>query len=330
MKYILILYIFSITLVGCKSLDPNRVRVYEEVTNQVLKDTLPNLEIGIAGISNSNTIQIWYELIKTPLDSVKGTVIFIEGLEGTAMGWGAYTYQPLLDAGYNVIRLDNRDVGRSTWTQNIDYNLSDMAHDVLTVMNDLSVDAVHLVGQSMGGMIAQEFALTYPEKVLTLTLIYSSGDINDKALKSTSKDFIKAVIAANKEFKEKDVASKIKLELAIMDASNGVLLTQEDLLFVAKRSRFEIEQRKGKNNNAFKTQQKAIMLSGSRYERLTEIKMPTLIVHGEKDPLINIEHGKKLAQYIPHAKTLWVNDYGHNLPIGFSKIVMDKLLEMMK
>lgn len=322
--------ILASVLFSCKSLDSKRMKIYEEITREVLNHPLPNLEMGKAGMATSDNIKIWYELIKSPKGSANGTVIFIEGLEGTAMGWGAYTYQPVLEAGYNVIRMDNRDVGRSTWTKKLDYDLSDMAKDVLAVVNDLNLDSVHLVGQSMGGMIAQEFVLNYPEIVKTLTLVYTSGNINDKSLPGPSEDFIDTIIAANIEYYKDDLASKIKLELATMDASNAVPLEREDLLFVAQRTRYEIEKRKGKNKHASDIQQKAINKSGSRYDRLSEIKVPTLIIHGENDPLINIEHGKKLASFIPHAKTVWVENYGHNLPKGFSKIMITELLDLLK
>jgi len=115
-----------------------------------------------------------------------------------------------------------------------------------------------------------------------------------------------------------------------MDASNVKPLTREDLLFIAQRTGYEIEKRKGKNEKAFEIQERAIEQSGSRYDRLSEIKMPTLIVHGKKDPLIHIEHGKKLASFIPQAKTVWVENYGHNLPKGFSKTITKELIDMIQ
>ena len=326
----LIILVFSSLVFSCGvSMDPARTKIYEEITKEALNETIPNLEVGKSGKVKSDNVEIWYELITTSHEK-KGTVLFIEGLEGTAMGWGKYTYEPLLNEGYDVIRMDNRDVGRSTWTKNLDYNLSDMAKDVLAVINELNLDSVNIVGQSMGGMIAQEFALNYPEKTKTLTLIYTSGNINDKNLPEPSEDFIDAIIAANFEYSNADISSKIKLELASMDASNGSPLAKEDLKFIAQRTIYEIEKRKGKNKDASESQQKAINKSGSRYDRLSQIKIPTLIIHGEKDPLINIGHGKKLASLIPHAKTVWAKDYGHNIPKGFSEIIIENLIDLMK
>ena len=318
---------FLFLMFSCKTLEPERMIIYDEITSKVLNESILNLEVGKSNIVKSNGVNIWYELIETKKDSAKGTILFIEGLEGTAMGWGDYIYQPILDEGFNVIRFDNREVGRSTWTENLDYDLSDMAKDVLTIINDLDLEAVNIVGQSMGGMIAQEFALNYPEKVKTLTLIYTSGNINDKTLPDPSEVFINSIIAAYTEYSEDDISSKIKLELASIDASNVNPLEREDLLFIARRTRYEIEKRKGKNEHASEVQLKAINQSGSRYDRLGQIKIPTLIIHGEKDPLINIKHGKKLASLIPHAKTVWAKDYGHNIPKDFSTIIVSNLID---
>ena len=229
---------FLFLMFSCKTLEPERMIIYDEITSKVLNESILNLEVGKSNIVKSNGVNIWYELIETKKDSAKGTILFIEGLEGTAMGWGDYIYQPILDEGFNVIRFDNREVGRSTWTENLDYDLSDMAKDVLTIINDLDLEAVNIVGQSMGGMIAQEFALNYPEKVKTLTLIYTSGNINDKTLPDPSEVFINSIIAAYTEYSEDDISSKIKLELASIDASNVNPLEREDLLFIARRTRY--------------------------------------------------------------------------------------------
>ncbi|MFK8057362.1 MAG: alpha/beta fold hydrolase [Saprospiraceae bacterium] len=324
-----VIFLF-LSLLGCKSLDPKRMKVYNEITSQVMRETLPNLEVGQSAVANSGEIKIWYELIETSEESAKGTVLLIEGLAGTAMGWGDYSYQPFLTAGLNVIRMDNREVGRSTWTKDLGYDLLDMAEDVLAVINDANLDAVHLVGQSMGGMIAQEFALNYPEKVSTLSLIYTSANIDDESIPGPSKAFINDIIAAYSTYRKDDITSQIKLELASMDASNAGPLARPDLLFIAQRTRYEIERRRGKNKQATDVQQMAITKSGSRKDRLHQLKIPTLIIHGEKDPLIPIEHGKELARLIPHAKTVWAEEYGHNIPTGFSEVITKEIIRLIE
>ena len=333
-KSISIIYLLLVfALLGCNqskyALDENRMAVYDEIADQVLSETLQNLEIGKSNFVKSDGLDIWYEFIESNADEVRGTVVLIEGVGSSAMGWPDYFYQPILDNGYNVIRFDNREVGRSSWTKGMDYDLSDMAKDILMVIDQVGLDSVHILGQSMGGMIAQEFALNYPARVQTLTLVYTSAHYEDKALPEPTNDLWRKLMAVFRAYYKDDIASKIKLELALSDVLSVIPLEQEDLLFVAKRVRYEYKIRKGVNPKALDDQGKAVSKSGSRYERLNQLSMPTLIIHGEKDPLIDIEHGKKLATLIPFANTLWVPECGHHLTKGFSEIILEELIEMI-
>jgi pimeloyl-ACP methyl ester carboxylesterase len=286
---------------SCKSLiDPLKIELYDEIVLEVVSEPLPSFEVGQTGKVNSNGVEIWYELISTSEAENKGTIVLVEGLTGTAMGWGGYFYEPLLDEGYDVLRFDNRDVGRSTWIDDADYTLSDMANDLLVLINELEMDSIHLVGQSMGGMIAQEFVLSNPERVKTLTLIYTSGFINDNELPGASEDFIKIATEAYSKFDSDQLDEKIKLELALIEGANGSDLERNDLKFIAQRVRYEEEKRNGQNSKASENQENAINQSGSRYDQLNEINVPTLVIHGEDDRLINIEHGKKMAKLIPN------------------------------
>jgi pimeloyl-ACP methyl ester carboxylesterase len=331
MKLSSILLLLIIITTGCKSLiDSSRVETYDEIIAEVLNEPLPNFEIGKTGKVNTNGIEIWYELIPTLHKKPRGTIVLVEGLTATATRWGSFFYEPLLAEGFNVLRFDNRDVGNSTWISEADYSLSDMADDLLELVDQLNIDTIHLVGQSMGGMIAQEFVLNYPERVKTLTLIYTSGDINDEELPKVSNHFMKVAEEAYFKFDSDKVSDKIKLELVIVEAGNGSFLDRKDLKFIAQCVRYEEERRSGTNKLASENQESAINKSGSRYNRLNQINIPTLIIHGENDRLISIKHSKKLAELIPHSKTLWVKGYGHNTSIDFSKIITENLIELIK
>jgi pimeloyl-ACP methyl ester carboxylesterase len=329
-KLTAVIVILSIGITSCKSvIDASRVEIYDEIVAEVLNDPLPNFEVGKTGKVSTNGIEIWYELISTSQEKPKGTIVLVEGLNATAIRWGDFFYEPLLKEGFNVLRFDNRDVGNSTWINKADYSLSDMADDLLGLIDELSIDTIHLVGQSMGGMIAQEFVLNYPERVKTLTLIYTSGYINDEQLPKVSKHFIKVATEAFYKFDTDNLSDKIKLELAIVEAGNGSFLDRRDLKFIAQCVRYEEERRKGQNISASDNHENAINKSGSRYERLDQIDIPTLIFHGEEDQLINIEHGKKLASFIPHSKTIWLEENGHNTSIDFSEIITKNLIDLI-
>ncbi len=328
---ILVLFIIFIMITSCNSvLDSSRIAVYEEVIEEVLNEPLPKLEIGKTGKVNTNGVEIWYELISTPEENPKGTIVLVEGLTATGIRWGEYFYAPLLKEGYTILRFDNRDVGNSSWINKADYDLSDMANDLPGLIDELKIDSIHLVGQSMGGMIVQEFALSYPERLKTLTLIYTSGYFNDEELPEASEYFIKAVTEAYLKYGSSEITDMIKSELITLEAANGSPLNRADLKYISQCVIYEKEKRSGFNKKASKNQENAIEKSGSRYERLYQIKIPTLIIHGEDDMLINIEHGKKLATLIPHSKTVWVENHGHHTSISFSNIITKNLLKLIE
>ncbi|MDW7776816.1 MAG: alpha/beta hydrolase [Methanosarcinales archaeon] len=125
----------------------------------------------------------------TPKDSKKGTILLFMGMGSDALMWPQSFVDQLVDSGYQVIRYDYRGTGQSDWVedwQQNPYSLVDLAKDAQIILDTLNVSKVHLVGLSVGGMVAQEFALENPDKTQTLTIIMSSGDIFDKELPEAS------------------------------------------------------------------------------------------------------------------------------------------------
>jgi len=323
------LFILLLCLTSCYKIDKETILRYDGIVKAVLEESLPKYETGDTGFVNNNGISIWYEYIPTNSPMLKGTCLLIEGLVSTSMGWGSYFYESLLNEGYNVLRFDNRDVGRSSWTEDLDYDLSDMASDIILLLDVLNIASVHVIGQSMGGMIAQEFVLNNPKRVISLSLIYTSGYANDPELPDPTDYYNDTFWSAIFTYNSNNIEDKIKLELAINEAGNKAKLDNQNLKIIARRVRYENEQRNGEYSNAFKNQNNAIIKSGSRYDRLDQIHVPTLIIHGTDDQLVPIQHGEKLATLIPSAETLWVEGYGHCLSTGFSDIMMDKIIQLI-
>ena len=138
------------------------------------------------GIAEVNDINIWWEDFG---DSSNPTVLLIMGANANAMQWTLEFINPLVEAGFHVIRFDNRDVGKSTWvttepsfvmqegqmvSSEVSYNLEDMAQDAVTLLEHLGVEKAHIVGASMGGMITQVIGLDHQHKALSLTPIMST------------------------------------------------------------------------------------------------------------------------------------------------------------
>jgi len=209
-----------------------------------------------------------------------------------------------------VIRYDHRDLGRSTTyppgTSN--YTITDMADDAIGVLDAYSIEKAHIVGMSLGGMIGQILALKYPERIDSLTLIASSvfgteaeklppmdQRILDYHTKSTSIDW------SNQEATVHYLAGGWK-------TLSGTKPYEEERMYkLAEREAARSKQLASRFNHAL------LQGGGQYYDRLSEINIPTLIIHGTKDPALPYEHGLALAKAIPHAKLIALEGTGHEV-----------------
>ena len=146
------------------------------------------------GKVKANGVELWWEDFGDPS---KPTILLIVGAIAPALEWTPEFYEPLVDAGYHVVRFDNRDIGLSTWIdyEKAPYDLNDMATDTVSLMRELGIHHAHVIGGSMGGMIAQLVALDYPEHVQSLTPIMSTPGYGDADLPGMTKDVAAAAEA---------------------------------------------------------------------------------------------------------------------------------------
>jgi len=279
---------------------------------------LPDLVSGDTGFAENDGVKIWYEKM-TPKDSTKGTILLVMGHSSSAMIWSEVFTQPLLNADYQIIRYDNRGVGESDWMTNWDkenpYTLEDMAKDGIAVLDAAGVEKAHIIGASMGGMIVQRMALSHTERVQTLTSIMSSGYMDDPEMPAlnTGKilDFGRLTL---RHLMSESEAGRMKFMVGIQQLFKGNGPYNHPIKKSAQRTLYEIRKRKGMNPNVGDQHTAAISASGSRLAELPNIKMPTLIIHGKSDPLVRFEHCEKYAPLIPHAKKLFIDGMGHDLP----------------
>ena len=303
----------------------------DKIVAEVMAADLPELVHGETGMAKSGNLEIWYEKIN-PKDSVKGTILLVMGHSSTAMLWTANFYQSFVEAGYQVIRYDNRDVGMSTWVadwdENKPYSLEDMAKDGIAVLDDVGVDKAHIIGASMGGMIAQRMAVSHSNRVLSLTSIMSSGYMLDPEVTPVSKsiqlNFFKLGAKYLMFGKEQET---LKFFLSIQQLLKGNGPYKLDTKAAAERMLYEIRKRKGINRNAVNQQSKAIEISGSRLEELGKITAPTLVIHGKSDPLVIFDHAIKYAPLIPDAATLYIDGMGHDIPMIYMAQVQESIFK---
>ncbi|MEM1123987.1 MAG: alpha/beta hydrolase [Bacteroidota bacterium] len=297
----------------------------------------PNINATITHLQNSPLIEMIPETVKqthnravklnyeiTESESEQNeTILLINGHSQVLTDWPSYFYTPLVEAGFNIIRFDNRGVGQSDWMVNYDkknpYSLEDMATDIIAILDAERIPKAHIIGMSMGGMIGQRLAISHAERVLSLTSIMSTGHFYDKALTNIPFDFYKKLVAVSIKYPlySKKESTQLKLNLAIRQLQVGQGDYPLDHELILRRGLYELRQRDGYNLKVTDQHSLAIKVSGSRYQELGRISVPTLVIHGTTDPLIKLEHAEKYAPMIPNATTLFIEGMGHDLPPVF-------------
>jgi pimeloyl-ACP methyl ester carboxylesterase len=308
----LIIYIYR----GGPALPPET----DTIIKRVINSELPEIISGQTGFAQSNDLKIWYESI-SPKGSPKGTVLLIMGNGADALLWPPKFVRAFVDAGYQVIRYDQRGTGMSDWLEEWDskhpYAVADMAEDAVEILRALEIQAAHIVGFSMGGMIAQEIAIRYPDKVISLTLMMTSGFIGDPELPGlTSRYFFDSIVQGLPLLKYRIAGGEENL-IKERIAKTILVIGPEtlDIKELAELVLYDLRKRRGINIRGAFQHQAAITVSGSRYERLKTLDVPALVIHGTNDQFIPVEHGKKLVEIIPNAKGLWLEGVGHVIPM---------------
>lgn len=270
-----------------------------------------------------NGISLCYDTFGDPRHP---PILLVMGLATQLIHWDDRFCRQLAEQGYWVIRFDNRDIGRSThltglpvpgltammmghWLGRLPrppYRLTDMAEDTLALMDALEIEAAHLVGVSMGGMICQCAALHSPHRVLSLTSIMSTT--GDRSLpKPTTAMSLKLVRPM-----PKDEQGFVRQALDLWQTLHGDVypFEQERISSLVWRARQRSFYPAG-----ILRQLAAIMASPDRTAQLARLNLPALIVHGDQDPLVPLQCGIATAKAIPDARLDIIPGMGHTLPM---------------
>jgi pimeloyl-ACP methyl ester carboxylesterase len=265
----------------------------------------------------TNGIEIWAEDFGHPSDPA---ILLVMGAGGQAILWPDEFVASLWEAGHRVIRYDNRDTGQSTCLDfaSSPYTLSDMARDAVGVLDALGIERAHVVGASMGGMIGQTLALEHGSRVRTLTSIMSSpcgesilkgmmGGVSE--LPGPLPKVMEAAMASAANPPRTD-EERIEAAVRLWRALAG---SGEPFDEAAVRAREKLVLERARNIDAAQNHQFAIGRSPDRIESLRALKTPTLVIHGDGDPILPLPHGKATADAIPGAKLLVIPGMGHDI-----------------
>lgn len=281
---------------------------------------------------NSNSITLAYDSFGEEAAEV---ILLISGLGTQMIRWTDPFCWELTALGYRVIRFDNRDAGLSTsfaqhgavdvgtlvsllmtgQRPSVPYTLADMVRDAVGLLDALSIPQAHVVGRSMGGMIAQVMASEHPSRVLSLTSIMSAT--GNPGMPSAEPDTMTMMMRPAPD-PVLDEAGFLEHGMAFARriASPAFPFDEE-----ACRALLQEEVRRGRAPGGFGRQFAAVALAGDRRSQLVVIKAPTLVIHGTNDPLFPPACGQDTAASIPDAEMMLIDGMGHDLPAPLFRIV---------
>ncbi len=271
---------------------------------------------------SANGIRICYDEFG---DSADPAVLLIMGLGTQMIAWPEAFCQHLAAGGYYVIRFDNRDVGLSQKLVDekmpsllrmllasgfglplrVPYTLHDMALDAVGVLDGLGIERAHVVGASMGGMIAQLVAGDYPRRTLSLTSMMSTSGA--RSLPRASRQVQRLLLRRTGSSEEDYLCSASRLWRLIGSPAYppGKQELRERLLASYRRSYYP---------QGFLRQFAAIVAGGDRVDLLRQVRKPTLVIHGSADALVPVEGGIHTADLVPGAQLAVIDGMGHDLP----------------
>lgn len=285
-----------------------------------------------------NGIQLAYDCFGDPTGQ---PLLLIMGLGTQMIAWDEAFCERLAERGYRVIRFDNRDIGQSTRLNDagipdipkllgqalgglqvsaaqVPYTLAHMADDAVGLLDALGIPSAHIVGASMGGAIGQEIALRHPKRVRTLVSIMSTSGAPD--LPPPRPEALQVLLTPAPA----DRAGYIARQQHVMKILRAGAYPEEEALDAARAGR---AYDRGPSPAGYARQLAAIIASGSRRTRLASVRTPTLVIHGDADPLVPIECGMDVARHVPGAQMVTIKGMGHALPKVTWAPIIDAIAE---
>lgn len=231
-------------------------------------------------------------------------MLLISGLGSQLIGWTDGLCQEIGSRGFQVVRFDNRDVGLSTkLPEGPPYSLGDMAADAAGLLDALGIAAAHVVGASMGGMIAQLLAIEHPEKVLSLTIVMSNLGGADQVL--ATDEVLAQLVLPPPPSREERIEQTVATTRVTWGPSFDEPRARERAARAIDRSFYPEGGRR---------QGQAMIRAGSRKEALGRVAVPVLVIHGDGDPLVPFANAALIVEAAPGAELQVMKGVGHEMP----------------
>ncbi|MFM7755301.1 MAG: alpha/beta fold hydrolase [Actinomycetota bacterium] len=251
----------------------------------------------------SGDLNIYFETFGGP---DRPTLVLINGLGNQCIHYRTELCERFVEAGFHVVRFDNRDAGLSSDGPD-GYGLTDMADDVVAVLDHLGVDRAHIFGVSLGGMIAQTVAIEHPERAATLISVMSTTGDPDVGRPSDAARTLLLTPGAT----DRDAAIAAHLAGQRVWGSPGHVDEYLQARFAGEA--FD----RACRPTGVARQYHAARRDGSRSERLSQLAVPTLVLHGTADTLIDASGGRRTAEVVPGARLVLIDGMGHDYPESF-------------
>lgn len=292
-------------------------------------------------IIRTKEVDLCYEIFG---EDHQQNIVLIPGLGSQMIRWDIAFCELLVEKGFRVIRFDNRDSGSSVFNSNIEipsdknieevfaalskegipYSLMDMANDVIRLLDHLNIEKAHIVGRSMGGIIAQLLGSYYPERVLSLTIIMSTSlnpslpKPDPEVMAMMTQLSADPVLHKDEYFREKiRFAKRISGSKYVFDPNLETVLLEQELT-------------RSKTKNGIIRQLLAMGSFQYDPELLKKITAPALIIHGTDDPIFHLECGKDIADAIPDAELIIIEGMGHSIPAELYDFISNKIKDLAK
>ena len=281
--------------------------------------------------TDNRNIELEYDHFGNPKDPA---LLLIMGFTAQMVAWEEEFCKQLADRGHFVIRFDNRDCGLSTKLHGVPsnsdavimaammetemppvaYTLSDMAADAAKLLDHLEIERAHIMGASMGGMIAQTFAIEHPHRTKTLISIMSQP--GELTVGQPTQEAMELIVTPAPSDRDEYIAFAPKWQLWQSKKYRSDELSRRNAIRDFDRSNYP---------EGGPRQMAAIYASGSRAEGLQKLQVPTLVIHGTEDQLITPSGGERTAELIPNSTLLMVDDMGHDMPQPLWPLYLDAI-----